>query len=59
MSVSYVRGAIREGRLPSVRIGRAVRLRPLDVDAVPASRPRKSALDPAERAARILGIARR
>jgi excisionase family DNA binding protein len=34
MSRSFIRAAIREGRLPIERIGRAVRLRPADVDAL-------------------------
>lgn len=37
VSEATIRRAIREGRLPSVRIGRSVRIRPDDFDAFQAS----------------------
>ncbi len=49
ISVSTVRAAIRDGRLPSIRIGRAVR-----VPADAAIAPRATAERPAERALKIL-----
>jgi excisionase family DNA binding protein len=53
MSESFVRAAIRDGRLPAQRVGRAVRVRPADVDRLPRRR-RTSVTRPATRALQIL-----
>lgn len=54
VSESYIRGRIRGGELEAVRLGRAVRVRTADVDALPRRRRSSSAETPGQRAARIL-----
>lgn len=55
ISVSTVRAAIREGRLPAVRVGRAVRI-PADAELSRPISPKQTATR-TSRADRILGIA--
>lgn len=56
VSISLIRKAIREKRLPSFRVGSAVRVRVADVDALAI---RATADDPAEqRRERVLKLAR-
>lgn len=54
MSESFIRGAIREGRLPARRFGRSVRVAPDDVDALTTRRPNATAESPRDRAARVV-----
>ncbi len=59
MSVSFVRAAIRDGRLQSERLGRAVRVHASAVTALTAlTHPRRTGprVDPTARAERILGV---
>lgn len=59
MSSSYIRAAIRDGRLPEHRLGRAVRVAIADVDALVSASTRRAAPvakptdSPIERAARV------
>lgn len=56
MSLSFVRAAIADERLPARKVGRAVRVTPADVDALaaaPKRREPRSSESPAARAARV------
>lgn len=55
LSPTTIRAAIRDGRLPALRVGRAVRVHVGDVDALPTKRAARAARpgSPAERAAAI------
>lgn len=55
ISESTVRAAVREGRLPAERIGRAVRV-PADVRIAPANARAVAAVTRDIRSARILGL---
>lgn len=58
MSISFVRAAVRDGRLPSERIGRAVRVRAAALTVLTQATRRKAIADPSEHAERILGLGR-
>lgn len=56
MSVTFIRDAIRDGRLPATKLGRSVRIAIADVDALASSARRRSSSapeSPRDRAARI------